>query len=219
MVAIVDRPPAGAGRLGKGIARQPLGLVRAGKAYVVVERSVGQAALTPSPAAIVAHDRVVRRLHRLCPAVLPLRFGAVAPDRAAVVAAISTLSAQLDPAFERVRGAVQFTLRVAGRRNKPPAVDRGTGPGTRWLNQRLARHRVPEIECVSEATRPFVRAARAERADEARSERIGTVYHLVAREDVRRWRAAVAGAVDELPRGVHLTVSGPWPPWAFAELG
>lgn len=212
LYAILDRPPPRDARLGRGIARRSLELVRAGKAYVVVEPA---SARTATPAAIVAQDRVVRRLARLAPAVLPLRFGSTAADPAALRALIAPVAGALAPAFERVRGAVQLTLRVEGRRSAAPRPP-PAGPGTRWLAARRARHEAPEIAAVSEATRPYVREARVER--HARGPRVASVYHLVAREDLRGWRRAFARALAALPRGVTVSATGPWPPWAFAEL-
>lgn len=213
LYAIVDRPPRSPELLGRGIAREPLALVRAGRAHVVVEPAEAREA---TPAAIVAHDRVVRRLARLAPSILPLRFGATAVDRAAVRAAIAPLGGLLARAFERVRGAVQFTLRVDGRRAPARRAPAGIGPGARWLEERRASREVPEIAVVSEATRRWVREVRAERTD--RGPRIASVYHLVAREDVRAWKRALARSLADLPPGVTVTTTGPWPPWAFAEL-
>ena len=214
LYAIVDRRPRSAEALGKGIARRPLSLVRAGGAYVVVELAEPR---EPTPAALVAYDRVIRRIARLVPSVLPLRFGSTAADRAALQALIGPLAGSLARAFERVRDAVQFTLRVRGRRDSAmPASAITGGPGTRWLVERLARHQVPEIASVTDATRPFVREARAVRHD--RGTHFASVYHLVARDDVSGWRSALARSSKELPRGITLTTTGPWPPWAFAEL-
>lgn len=217
LYAIVDRRPARRELLGKGIARGPLTLVRTGKAYVVVEQG---SAREPTRAAIVAYDRVVRRLVRLSPAVLPLRFGSVVQDRTALQALVAPLAEPIERALECVRDAVQFTLRVSGSRPvkavRAATPDRRAGPGTRWLADRIARHQVPEIDSVAEATRPFVRAVRSERVDQP--PRIATVYHLVARENVQRWRNALRRSLATVPRGVQVTMTGPWPAWAFAEL-
>jgi hypothetical protein len=43
------------------------------------------------------------------------------------------------------------------------------------------------------------------------------VYHLVPKKNVKKWRAAVEEGSALLDR-VTLTTSGPWPPYAFAEL-
>jgi hypothetical protein len=223
MYAIVDEPPENRALLGRGISRQPLSLVRAGTAFVVVEKAEAHEA---TPPAIVAYDRVIRRIARLSPATLPLRFGSTAPDRAAVQALVTPVAALVEHSFERVRNAVQFTMRVSGRRapkvrrsgsSRGAAAKRSLGPGTRWLAERIAVHRVPEIENLTEATRTWVREVRVERHD--RPPLLATVYHLVSKRDVRAWRAAHERAVAELPSGVTVTTTGPWPPYAFAELG
>jgi hypothetical protein len=43
---------------------------------------------------------------------------------------------------------------------------------------------------------------------------VASAYHLVPRERVEEYRAALA-AVAETP-ALRVTVSGPWPPYAFA---
>jgi hypothetical protein len=214
LYALVDQRPRG--ELGKGIARCPLRAVRVGPAWVVVEQA---AARDATPASLVAHDRVVRRIARSCRAVLPLRFASTAADRAALTTLLAPLGPAIPPAFARVRDAVQFTLRVTGKPAPSPAPTsrRHVGPGTRWLANRMARHRVPEIAALSEATRPFVREVRVERADAPQAGRLATVYHLVARENVAAWRAAARRAVPLL-RDAKVTTTGPWPPYAFAEL-
>jgi hypothetical protein len=214
LYALVAEPPSG--DLGNGIARRPLSLLRAGRAWVVVEAIAGPPP-APRPPAIRAHDRVVRRVARRTAAVLPLRFGTIAADARAVRALLAPVRALLPPAFARVRDAVAFTIRVSRvRRARPPraSVPAAAGPGTRWLAARLAQHRVPEIDPLTEATAPFVRERRVERHD--RGPELATVYHLVARADVRRWRAAVRAALPSLAAPVR--VSGPFAPYAFAEL-
>lgn len=215
LYALVDRRPRQKELLGKGIGRKELTVVRAGPAFVVVEPAAVREA---TPRAIVAHERVVRRIARLVPAVLPLRFGSAVPDRAALEHVLAAPADAIERAFERVRGAVQLTLRVSGRPS-PPSIPARVGPGTRWLAERIARQQVPEIAAVTEATRPYVREVRAERHDRReRSPWFASVYHLVAREDVRAWRRALTRSIGELPRGVDVTITGPWPAWAFAEL-
>lgn len=211
--ALTDQRPPRRELLGKGMQRRPLSVVRAGKTYAVVEQSDACEATT---AALIAHDRVVRRLSRLLPAVLPLRFGTVADGADAVRALIAPASPFLEPAFERVRGAVQFTLRVSGLPTSSPPIDPRLGPGARWLAERAAHHVVPELASLIDATRPFVRALRVERRENAPD--LADVYQLVGRDDVRRWRAAFRHSLEGLPSGVRVTMTGPWPAWSFAEL-
>ena len=222
LYAIVDaRPP---GPLGKGIARRPLDVARVGRAWIVFERA---AARPPTKTALVAHDRVVRRVAGASSAVLPLRFGSTVADRAALAELVAPLSSGIGRALERVRGAAQLTLRVHGARAQR-RIPEGAGPGTRWLAARFARSQVPEIAALTEATRGLVREVRIQRHDRdperpppprrsATAHLLATVYHLVAREDVARWRAAVERALPHVAP-VTVTATGPWPPYAFAEL-
>jgi hypothetical protein len=213
LYAILDRRPRRLELLGRGIGRRPLSLVRAGDAFVAIERYEPRQATV---VALTAHERVVRRLWRLLPAVLPFRFGAIAPSAAAVRTWMAPLAESLEEAFDRVRGAGQFTLRVSGLSTPVGSVDRSAGPGTQWLAKRAATNTVPELAGVTEATRPLARAMRVERHD--RAPQFASVYCLVARGDVKEWRSAFARSLGTLPGGVRVTMTGPWPAWSFAEL-
>lgn len=210
LYAIVEGRPRLA--LGTGLARGPLSVVAAAGAHVVVER-----AATPAITAknIRAHDRVVRRIARACAAVLPFRFGSVVADRAALASLLAPIAPSIERALELVRDCVQFTVRVYGRAAPPPKTTRGAGPGTRFMNARLRARQVPEIAPVTAEVAPLVRATRVERHD--RDRLLASVYHLVPRADARRYRAAVAAAARAL-EGVRIESTGPWPPYAFAEM-
>lgn len=212
--ALVDERPEADAALGKGISRRPLSVVTVGRTFVVVEEAE---APPPTAAHLVAHDRVMRRLAKRFAALLPVRFGTVARDRAMLRALVAPRKGELARGFERVRGAVQFTLRVSGkkqRRPKPPAMS--GGPGTRWLAERLLARRIPEADSLTDATKPWVREQRSEPTPE-RAPRLGTIYQLVSKSDVRSWRGALTRAIPKLPRDVTVSVSGPWPAYAFVE--
>ena len=204
LYAIVDRPPSAP--LGK-----QLGVARAGGAHVVFERG---GAREPTAANLRKHDRVVKRLTRSCSAVLPFRFGSVVPDRRALGDLLGAIAPAVARGLEDVRDATQFTLRVYGR-PVPNRRPKAGGPGTRFMEERLRAHRVPEIDAVTTATKPFVRASRAQRHD--RPPLLASVYHLVARADVRKYRAALAASTKTLD-GVRVDATGPWPAYAFAEI-
>ncbi len=209
LYAIADARPRGA--LGRGIGGKPLAVVRAGGAHVVVERA---APAEPSVATLRAHDRIVRRVARAAPAVLPVRFGTAVGDARALTALLAPLEDALAAALAEVRECVQYTLRVHGPAAAPPKPDPRKGPGARFMAKRLAQRQAPEIAPVSAATKEWVRAARIER-HEGRGDHVATVYHLVPLRAARAYRAALARAdVTE----VRVVVTGPWPPYAFAEL-
>ena len=72
---------------------------------------------------------------------------------------------------------------------------------------------MPEIAPLRSALAPLVLAERAERHD--RPPLLASVYHLVPRGRSRAYRRAVATARARLG-AVRLSVTGPWPPYAFA---
>jgi hypothetical protein len=157
---------------------------------------------------------VVKRLARSGAAVLPFRFSSVVADRAALSDLLEPIAPAIARTLDLVRDAVQFTLRVYGT-PAPRVKSKKGGPGTRFLEERLRAHRVPEIEAVTRATKTLVRASRTQR--HARPPLIASVYHLVARGDVREYRTLL-GAASKTLEGVRVQATGPWPPYAFAEI-
>lgn len=194
--------------------RRPLGgkleIVRAGGFFVVAQR---MQAPHPDEEALRAHDRVVRAIAERTPALLPFRFGTVADDVEALSALLEPVAPLVKKSLERVRGCVQFTVRVYGEPKKPKPA-RG-GPGTRFMSALLAARRVPEIDDVAAAVAPFVKATRVERHD--RPPLLASVYHLVPRRHVHAYEEALRRAAGA-KRRIRISATGPFPPYAFAEL-
>jgi len=195
-----------------------------GKAWIVFGRSRTKKA-EPTPTSLRAYDRVVRRIARVVPALLPFRFGSLVRDEDELASLLLPLAASITTALARTRGCVQFTMRVHGERKKRSVKKRASGgPGTRWLARRREALRVPEIDPVIEETKELSREVRYERQELRRKKEEGTspphlatVYHLVPKECARAFRAAVGEAEKKLD-GVSIKTTGPWPPYAFAEL-
>jgi hypothetical protein len=209
LYAIADARPRGA--LGKGIGGKPLVVVRAGGAHVVIERA---SPAEPSVRTLRAHDRIVRRVARFAPAVLPVRFGTSVADARSLAALLAPLEDALADALAAVRECVQYTLRVHGPPAPPEKPNPRSGPGARFMAKRLAERQAPEIAPVTAATKEWVRASRVERHAD-KGDHVATVYHLVPRREARAYRAALVRA---RVREVRVVVTGPWPPYAFAEL-
>jgi hypothetical protein len=93
------------------------------------------------------------------------------------------------------------------------AVDPGTR-GRQYLQAKAARAAreafVPGFDPVRAAVRRWVRDERVERR-EGRT----TVFHLVPRAGAEAYRRTIERVADE--HGVHVTITGPWAPYAFAE--
>ena len=89
------------------------------------------------------------------------------------------------------------------------------GPGARYLEARQRLHRAalaPELDAVRPLLDGLVADERVQR--HATPPLLVSVYHLVPRERRARYRARVARAATRLAP-LRLTVSGPWPPYAF----
>jgi Gas vesicle synthesis protein GvpL/GvpF len=205
---------------GRGVCAEPLRIVETGGLVALV----GDVAEQPAASAVMlrAQDAVLRRLVGVLDAVLPVRFGTLLADDAALVEALAQRRPQLADALGRVAGCEQMTLRVWGEATEPTADPSGgavgDGPGARYLaGRRQARERarrVPELEVLRQRLGDLVREERAERHD--RPPLLATVQHLIARGTSGRYLEAVDGTRDSL-RPCRVSVTGPWLPYAFAE--
>lgn len=219
--ALVDRAPrAGAGR---GF-RAPLAFRRIAGAFAAVERRED---VPPIEFGVLRkHQAVVCRLARLVPAILPVRFGTLLEseefqDR------LSGRDDELAEAFGLVRNRVQFTWRVAGGRRPPsartlapgdrglerPAIDPSVVSGTAYLERLSAAARPSAPGAYRVVRRELAPLVAAERFQPQRIDAQDALYHLVEAAGVRRYLARAAPIRRANPR---LSLTGPWPPFAFA---
>jgi len=208
--ALVDAPPAK--RPPRGLSG-PLGLRRVGDAFAVVERRKD---VPPAEfATLQRHQEVVTRLGTLVPAILPVRFGTLL-ETDALEEALAERDEDLDAAFAAVRHRVQFSWR----RYQPRSRDRraasdapGDLSGTEYLRRaaRAARPAPPAAwRTIRAKLRPLVVQERYQPADARLPD---SMYHLVERDASRRYQTLAAALRHANP---VLTMSGPWPPFAFA---
>jgi hypothetical protein len=182
---------------------------------------VGEVEDTPSiaPASLRLHDEVVRRVARASDAILPFRFGATVLDAGELTEGLAPRLESLAAALERTRGCDQMTLRLYSEEpaKHPPAGD-DAGPGTRWLRERSAgdANSLRELVHLRASLAPHARAEVVETHGSSPPLR-ASVFHLVERERLHDYRAAVAG-VDSAIAPARVVLSGPWPPYAFTEL-
>ena len=209
--AVVRGPRAG--RLGRGASGERLRVLSVAGLGVVTGSRTRPPRVTT--AALRRHDATIRRIATHSDAVLPVRFGTLVADTAALTHALAARAPVLRKALRLVAGHEQMTLRVYGeptpRRPGRDALD--GGPGRRYLARRLAAQRAPEVDPLRRALRGLVAAERVERHE--RPPLLASVYHLVRRGDSDRYLATVAAASDRLD-GVRVRPSGPWPAYAFA---
>jgi hypothetical protein len=218
LYAVVDEAPRG--DVGRGLRRERL-VVLPGRAFQVIAGEMDRAP-EPAPGALRRHDAVVRRIAAAVDAILPMRFGSVVPDQAAARRLLRPRARELAGRLGEVRGHEQMTLRLfdrrgpARRRPAPgaPLARRRSGPGTRYLAQRRPRHLggAPELDPIRSLLEGLVADERVQR--HATPPLVASVYHLVPRARRAQYRTRIARAAARLAP-MRLTVSGPWPPYAF----
>ena len=218
LYAVLAEAPGGA--LPSGLAGEPVRLVACDDVWA----AVGDVASAPAvdEASLRAHDAAIRRLAARASSLLPARFGSIAGDEQALCEALRPRLDAFREGLRAVRGCEQMTLRLAREDAAdlapapPSASPASAGPGTRYLDARRASagdpRAFPEVARLLDALAPLVRGERRERHE--RPPLLASVYHLVPRESVDAYRAAVAAAAEDA--GVRVTISGPWPAYAFA---
>jgi hypothetical protein len=146
--------------------------------------------------------------------ILPVRFGAVM-ELDELHRLLSGRRAVLEEALDLARGRVQMTIRVRQStpfpRSAPVQSRSGRTTGTAYLEGR----RAAAVQPPSPAAAPALASVRAfvvaERHDTSSRGNTASTYHLIERRDAQRYRSALS---DLDPAAA--TVSGPWPPFAFA---
>ena len=204
----------------RGIEHEPLRLVRVGKAAAVIG-SVRRR-LEPNTASIRRYDDIVRMLAERTTAILPARFGTTVADVHEIQQLLHARQRPLARALGHVRGRAQMTVRLmlepAIDSPEPRAVDasrvNAMGRGAAYLRQRAAdaarSREIPAFQTVRASVQRFIRDEQVEKRKD-----IATVYHLIPRASAASYRRTLETAARE--SGLRIIVSGPWPPYAFAE--
>ena len=165
-----------------------------------------------SEAALRTQHEIVMRISTYVDEVLPARFGAFVDDRELEQLLVMRRDV-IQQALDLVHGRVQMTIRV---RDGAPATvrpDVGTvaaTSGTAYLEARRAaavQTLPPGAASMTAAVRQLVAA---ERSESGQGRSVASIYHLIERRHVNQYRAALSSVESSV-----ITVSGPWPPFAF----
>jgi hypothetical protein len=161
---------------------------------------------------IELQHRIVSRLATRASALLPARFGSVVTE-GALRSLVTERHDEIEEALRLVRNCEQMTLRVYGPAERDGGTDPPSASGTAYLARRRERahQRPPEVEIIRRELGALARAERAEAGE--RGVRL-VVYHLVARRQVARYRRR-ASVLQPLLAPYAVTVTGPWPVFAF----
>jgi Gas vesicle synthesis protein GvpL/GvpF len=206
------------GSAATGLHGAPLRAIECGPVQAVVSEHA--AAPDPGEDLLWAHERVVEELMEGA-TILPMRFGTIVEGPEALVAMLEPRREELDTALERVRGAVELSVRaelpsVAEPVDVEPLPAGPPGPGTAYLLERAGRQRRGE-EAAELIHRPLAALARRSmRKAGGGDPRAFKAAYLVDEGTV----AAFGVRVDRLNAtlgDVRVSCTGPWPPYSFVS--
>ena len=165
--------------------RPPLRLVPAGGVGVVVAPAPeGEA----DAEALWQRESLLEELMRER-ALLPVRYGTRVEDDAAAAAAVAPREQELAAALDRVRGAVEVSVRAVENGDPEPGAAERVHERLSGAAREHARHDGPEL----------LRSA-----------------YLVDRREVDGFVATVRDLQHDEP-GLSILCTGPWPPYSFTE--
>lgn len=132
--------------------------------------------------------------------LLPVRYGTRVRDEEEVARALGEREAELSEALDRVRGAVELSVRVIG--DRPPPAS-----GTEFIRGRA------EVAALHERL-ALVARDRARRPARAAGELLRAAY-LVDRGALDEFVSLVGRLQADSDGSLRLLCTGPWPPYSF----
>ena len=201
----------------RGVAGETLRAIPVGRLDVIV----GQVRAIPPPTAanLRRYDRMMSALWRRMPALLPARFGTAARDQADVEGMVGPRERTFRRRLRVVRARAQMTVRIVGDQGSGIGDQEQGSPtpdlsspirGRSYLRARQREHAVPAFDPLRARVRRWVREERMEKRGT-----VASIYHLIPAGSVDRYLAALDAAAGDAD--VRIIVSGPWPPYAFAD--
>jgi hypothetical protein len=170
---------------------------------------------SPSINLVLKHQRVVERVMTRGP-VLPLRFGTQLETEPQLVEELVERRKELLCALDRIRGRVELGVRVIPNRDRETGDELKSLSGRDYLLARVGDHAQTRI-FKRELHAPLARLAAADvlRTRVAPPALMVAAY-LVDASAVPEFRRR-AEKLSERHRHAHVLVTGPWPPYSFAE--
>lgn len=161
--------------------------------------------------------------------VLPMRFGTVVTDEAACLRRLTDLHGSLRADLARLRGCVEFGLRITEPVDAGEETDAGAtaepaaGTGTAYIRERLrahrrnvaARQRMAEAEEMARSRLDHHAADTKVWPDDPPNPCLRASF-LVRKDHVAPFLHVVGGLQRHQP-DVRVSCTGPWPPYSFVR--
>lgn len=193
----------------------------------IVFAQVPDAAAQPTVPQLLAYARVIEALHRQCP-VLPMRFGCLFENGKELCDFLHKRQAIFQPRLRELDGCSEISVRVMhadgpGEESKPPSIVELKNTGAAYLAARRASYLLREHQSqkttllgdkLRQAFQGLFRAFRTDQyADKGGS--VVSFHFLVSSENTDPFRAAFHQF--QLESSLKVRLSGPWPPYNFAN--
>jgi Gas vesicle synthesis protein GvpL/GvpF len=176
---------------------------------------------------VLAHDAIVRSVSdQTTP--LPFRFGTLVTEQQ-LRNYVSAHKPALKTKLAHLRGRVEMNLRVTWQltTNKPPESEQAgePGTGTRFLLEKRRQLLGDDLSVAEKAElskwlRDYVSDLICDEKISLRPSPtvlLAKVDHLVEQANLQEYREKLAEALQKRPE-LHFLVSGPWPPYSFANI-
>ena len=208
----------------RGISGAPVRLQRLEDLGVLVSDSNAEAVPVTRENAM-AHAAVVRSvLDRTTP--LPFRFGTLVTEQQ-LSSYVSARKPALETSLALVRGCVEMSAKIiweVSGDEQEQRLESAQGAGAMFLaakrreilGSELRAAQAKEISTWLHETLSGL--TRSEKVDTQFSEKLFlAAAHLVERPNLQRYREKMAAAREARP-DLHFLLSGPWPPYSFANI-
>ena len=210
-----------------GLVGERLRAIRMGRIAAIA----GEVPRPPKPTVknLRRYAAVIDAIAQRASAIIPARFGTSMIDVDELTFVLRSRQDTLRRRLRAVRGRVQMTLRLvlesesgdAALRSQSQVTSRSrvrvpyaATQGTQYLHERAAvaarAREIPGFEPIRDAVKRWVKDERVEKRAG-----VATVNHLIPRASAVAYRGAAERAAQRAD--VRLNVTGPYPPYAFAE--
>lgn len=168
-----------------------------------------------SPETLWHHEEVVEAL-MADRDLLPVRYGTRLDDEATVARVMEGRSRELAAALDRVRGAVELSVRVVAADGTPSPPDPPeTTSGAEYMRLR-AQAEASHDDVARALHEPLAERARESTEGRPRPPELFRAAYLVERAAIDSFVAEV-GRLQSVSPGLAILCTGPWPPYSFAE--
>lgn len=222
LYAIINRPTAPLPPI-TGLGGQPVQCSAWGEVAAIYSHHEGPAP-RPEAAHLWRHEEVVERLLD-GRGVLPVRFGALLPDEAALLALLGERHDRFVAGLARVAGRVEVSVRALWSAEAPLPVSRPAEAenGRAYLARRMAEAQAREARLREARQRAGALHAALNELAAAHTHQVLpherillSAAYLIPRESLDPFRATV-GALGAANPDLRLLCTGPWPAYHFVE--